>query len=417
MKNKKRYRILYVQKSQNGGSTLSLYELLRGLDRRIFNPVVLFHRPNSYDEMFKALGVKTIVMYNITPRNVSLKNSKRDIAKSLKSYSAYLSLIYRNMRQIYLFLKNDLAAIHVISKILKTEHIDIVRHNNSLPKNRSAVIAARMNKIPQVCHVRMFHDLSIVEKVIAKWIHSFIYISNAIKKCYLKQNIPLAKGRVIFNPVNGEITIDKDQVDMLRTEFGLTTHDRLIINVGRLDWWKGHDYFIKAMSKVFRHETRIKALIVGPIVSTPICLDYYNRLLQLIKDEQLTNKIVFTGFRSDIPQLLAASDIVVHSSSEPEPFGRVIVEGMLAGRPVVATAGGGVFDIIEDQVTGLLVPMKDANAMAEAISYLLNSPKNAYKIGSQAQLSAQRRFNVSKHVKDVQNVYQQIIECSQRQRG
>ena len=87
----------------------------------------------------------------------------------------------------------------------------------------------------------------------------------------------------------------------------------------------------------------------------------------------MSDRVILTGVRSDIPRIMAASDIVVHSASEPEPFGRVIVEAMAAGRPVVATAAGGVLDIIEDQVTGLLVPSKNVTLMAKAIQQFLQN--------------------------------------------
>jgi glycosyltransferase involved in cell wall biosynthesis len=401
-------RILYVQKSQDGGSTLSLYELLKGLNWRSFKPLVLFYAPNSYEKDFQLLGVETITLLNKISQ-ISARPSTRDIAKSLKSFSHLASNGYRNAKQIYLFLKNDLPIILKISRVIRNKSIDIIHHNNSLPRNRSAIIAGKINGIPQVCHVRMFHRLSILEKCLAKWVNFFIYISRAIKQSYVKQGIPPKKGIVIFNPVNDEANVTEDHIAQIRNQFELTEQDRLISNVGRLDWWKGHDYFIKAISIVIKSEPHIKALIVGPIVKTPIGEDYYNRLQKLVADMELSRHIIFTGFRSDIPHIMSASDIVVHSASQPEPFGRVVVEGMLAGRPVIATAGGGVLDIIEDKVTGLLVPMKDASAMAKAIEYLLKSPEDAQRIGLQAQLSAKNRFNVTKHVNKVQNLYEGII--------
>jgi glycosyltransferase involved in cell wall biosynthesis len=124
----------------------------------------------------------------------------------------------------------------------------------------------------------------------------------------------------------------------------------------------------------------------------------------------LANHLIFTGFRSDIPQIMAMSELVVHSASEPEPFGRVVVEAMLAGRPVVATAAGGVLDIIEERVTGLTVPPKDVAAMTGAIQYLLQHPEDAAAMGQRAQQEAGKRFSVEQHVHSVQSLYQQILD-------
>ena len=95
----------------------------------------------------------------------------------------------------------------------------------------------------------------------------------------------------------------------------------------------------------------------------------------------LTDVVEFTGFRSDVPLLIQQLAVLVHASTTGEPFGQVIVQGMAASRPVVATNGGGVPEIVVDGVTGYLVPMSDAQAMAEAISRLLSSPSQAAEMG------------------------------------
>ena len=106
---------------------------------------------------------------------------------------------------------------------------------------------------------------------------------------------------------------------------------------------------------------------------------------------------------------MAASDILVHSVSLPEPFGRVIVEGMLAKRPVVATAAGGVLDSIEDQVTGLLVPLQNPSKMAETILWVINHPEQAVCMGETAQQKAKERFSIKQHVFSIQQIYQKIL--------
>jgi glycosyltransferase involved in cell wall biosynthesis len=124
----------------------------------------------------------------------------------------------------------------------------------------------------------------------------------------------------------------------------------------------------------------------------------------------LSQHVIFTGFRSDVAQIMAMSDLIVHSASEPEPFGRVVVEAMLAGRPVVATAAGGVLDIVEDNVTGITVPPKDAVAMARAIDYLLQNPTTARTMGQRAQEEANKRFSIEQHVAAVHSLYEEILD-------
>jgi glycosyltransferase involved in cell wall biosynthesis len=403
-----RRRILYVEKPVSvGGSVIGLYELVRGLDTSRYEPVVAFYGPNPYRDRFRALGVPVITLSEQPPAATPAPGPQRDIAASLSRYGEWLGTGYRTAKQMVLLARHDWPLARRLARLIKEESIDLVHHNNSL--NREAIMAARLAGVPCICHVRWLHDLSFVDRYLARFADSFIYMSRAIEQCYRSQGVHADKGYVVYDPFDLEAFKQINHTDGLRAEFGLTDQDWLISNVGRLDWWKGHDDFLRAMAKVARSQPNGKALIVGAADSTPRNQAYYQRLQQLVTDLGLSDHVVFTGFRTDVPRIMAASDIVVHSSSEPEPFGRVIVEAMAAGRPVVATAAGGVLDIIEDQVTGLLVPPKNATLMAKAIQQLFQNRDQAEMIGQRAQQEAKQRFSVEQHVKAVQRIYQKIL--------
>lgn len=408
--NQKRYRILFIEKpTEMGGSVISLYELVRGLDTTLYEPVVLFYGPNPYRERFRVLGLKVMTLSEQPPLLTSSTGSNRDIAAALSRYGQWLATGYKAAKQLYLAARQDFPLARRLAYLIKDEAVDLVHHNNTLFTNRTTVMAARLAHVPQICHVRMLQNLSFVEKYLAGYIDRFIYISKAVETSYHKQGIPIHKGQVIYNPIDIETFEQVNHSAELRTELGLTQQDRLITNVGRLDWWKGHDYFLQAMAELIQAQPNTKALIVGAPVSNQLGQTYYQKLQQLVTELRLSDHVIFTGLRLDIPRVLAASDIVVHSASEPEPLGRVIIEGMAAGRPVIATAAGGVLDIIEDQVTGLLVPPKNAGLMAKAIQQLLENPEQAKIIGQQAQQEAKERFSIERHVAAVQHIYQEIL--------
>jgi hypothetical protein len=128
----------------------------------------------------------------------------------------------------------------------------------------------------------------------------------------------------------------------VRAELGLSSDDFVVGNVGRLVAWKGQDVFIHALAEIAHKVPNLKALIVGrPDRGKE---SYLDELKTLATACGLAQRVVFTGFRLDVPRLLAAMDVVVHSSSSPEPFGLVVIEGMAAGKPVVATRAGGPLD-------------------------------------------------------------------------
>ncbi len=123
----------------------------------------------------------------------------------------------------------------------------------------------------------------------------------------------------------------------------------------------------------------------------------------------LENTVEFLGFQDDIPGILARTDIVVHASTLGEPFGQVVIEGMAAGKPVIATDGGALPEIIESGKTGLLVPMSDAAEMADAIEWLLADPARAQAMGAAGQAHARSKFTSWHVARNIEAVYEAIL--------
>jgi glycosyltransferase involved in cell wall biosynthesis len=411
-----RHKILYIQGPALGGTVTGLLDLVGGIDLKKYEPIILFLGPSIYCDEFRNLGFKVITArkYHLHAKARHASSSKRDIAASLNRVSYLLADLYKNLKQFYLLICKDLFLANRLSCFIRDLNIDLVHHNNNLRSDRVSVLAAALTNVPQICHVRTLTSLFYTEKFISQFVNAFIYMSSVIQKAYLNHGIPNKKGTVIydgFNIVDNRI-FDKNKIALLRDEFGIKKNDNLVCNIGRIDWWKGQDYFIKAMATVSKFEPDTKVLIVGPTDSRPENQAFYLKLKNLVEKYKMSNNLIFTGFRADVQNIMAASDVVVHSSSEPEPFGRVIVEGMLVEKPVVATAAGGVLDIIQDQVTGLLVPLKDAESMAAAILQLLQNPGQAKRIGTRARERAKRRFSVKQHVTAVEAIYKKVLSHS-----
>jgi len=413
----RRHRVLYVAKTARGGSALSLYYLVRGLDRSRYEPVVLFYvqeRLYTGDRLAES-GIKTIALekQHREPSAPAGPVSRRDIGGWLEARFGKMA------RQVYIFLKAcyrfmcwEAPKIWPIVRAIQKSEIDLVHLNCGLRHGKPGIIAAWLTKTPCICHVRMFHTLSHFDKVFSRFVDSFIYISRAVAENYITQGISPVKGTVIHNAVDlAEFSLNCD-VALVRSEFGWTSHERLVGVVGRLDWWKGHEYFLEAMAEVAQQIPNLRGIIVGEPESTPLNWEYYQKLQSLTKSLGLEDKVVFTGLRNDVPRLMSALDVVVLSSAAPEPFGRVVIEGMAAGKPVVATAAGGVLDIIEDGLNGLLVPCKNSKAMAQAILWLLSNQEQARQIGLAARQCVAQRFTVEHHVAKVQSVYDSTMDVA-----
>jgi glycosyltransferase involved in cell wall biosynthesis len=160
---------------------------------------------------------------------------------------------------------------------------------------------------------------------------------------------------------------------------------------GRIATWKGQKILVEALSKL----PKVNGIIVGEALFTDEDQQYKRDVIALAEKLGLSKRLRFAGFQTDVLPYLEAVDVVVHCSISPEPFGRVIVEAQLAGKPVIATKGGGPSEIIEDRVTGILVPPNDSNELAKAIELLLENRDWAQKLAENGRREAIRRFGLN----------------------
>ena len=170
----------------------------------------------------------------------------------------------------------------------------------------------------------------------------------------------------------------------------LDTADQFVVgHFSRLSPWKGQHVLIDALQHC---PALVTAIFVGDALFGED--SYTQQLQQQIETLKLGDRVKFLGFCSDIPALMGACDLIAHTSTAAEPFGRVIVEGMLCDRPVVAAAAGGALEIIEHSQTGWLTPPGDARKLADIIMRAYRQPERAAAIAQQGKAMAQQRFNL-----------------------
>ena len=138
--------------------------------------------------------------------------------------------------------------------------------------------------------------------------------------------------------------------------------------------------------------------------------DYEQMLHALAAELGIAERVIFAGFRSDVPDMLKLLNVVAHASVQTEPFGRVIAEAMAMGRPVVAARAGGPTEIIDDGRTGFLVPTRDDEALANRIAALLRDPETATRIGETGRRSVIEKFSAEDHVRLVTELYTTMLD-------
>jgi glycosyltransferase involved in cell wall biosynthesis len=228
--------------------------------------------------------------------------------------------------------------------------------------------------------------------------------SRATAEAFVASGGRAEKVRLVYNGIDPAAfgSVVQTEVDALRRELGLDGVP--VVGVfSRLAPGKGQHVLLKAL----KHLQGVHALLVGDAVFGE------HAYAEALRDQSnalgIEDRVHFAGFRRDIPQLMRLSQVVTHPAVEPEPFGRVIVEGMLAGRPVVASRGGGATEIIEYKVNGYLVPPGNSEALGKTLASLLKDPIGRSTLAKAGHATAFERFSLHAML---EGINQQIEEVT-----
>jgi len=257
-------------------------------------------------------------------------------------------------------------------------------------------IAARENRIDALAS-RIPARLVITSSRAAAYAHVNAYAVNEAKVKVIYPGVPLEKFLCI-NPA---------RVEQIRAELNLSGARAVISAIGRLEPGKGQDDFIRAARIVSERLPGVKFMIIGSEIFG-MNKGYLSYLRRLIIDGRLERDVIFTGFRRDIPELLAATHLVVHAATAPESFGLSLCEAMAAGRPVITTDVGGPREIVVDGATGYIVPPRAPDRVAEAVVRLLADPIRLKEMGQAARRRVEEHFDIRRTVIEVEKVLEEV---------
>lgn len=183
--------------------------------------------------------------------------------------------------------------------------------------------------------------------------------------------------------------VDAADIGALRRRLHLPENRYLLGLFGRLAPWKGQHVALQALTRLPRqtHLVLVGAAMFGEEAYAASLRDEAVRL-------GIANRVHFAGFRDDVPAWMKAVDVILHTSTVPEPFGRVIIEGMAAGRPVIAAAAGGVTEIIRHGDNGWFVEPGNAAALADAVETLQSAPELAQRLSDRALIDVGQQFSL-----------------------
>ena len=313
--------------------------------------------------------------------------------------------------------EQDVKALFDLVKLLKSGNYDIVHTHNS-KGGILGRLAARIANIPVVhtVHGYAFHDAESkfrqllfreIEKKAAKWCDAMISISNPLIEWASREGVASASDFVRI-PSGIEIRRFTTRVNReeVRKELGIKEDEISIVEVAKLWEGKGHDTLLRAFSKLgdIAAHSRLFFIGDGPLESS---------LRQLASELGLNDRVVFLGHRDDVDRILAAFDVAA-LPSEFEGMGRVILEAMARGLPVVATRVGGITDLVEEGVSGMLVNPRDVDGLANSLRRLIANEglRDRLGIGGRTKVVEDKSgFDARVMAKRIQEVYDRVLQA------
>ncbi len=191
-----------------------------------------------------------------------------------------------------------------------------------------------------------------------------------------------------------------------RRSLGIADNRFVIALVGRVSDWKGQDVLVRALAQPALVANGAIALLAGD--AYPSSEAHERRLVALVGSLGVTSRVVRLGFCADVANVLGAADVLAVPSTRPEPLGLVAMEGAAAGLPVVASAHGGVTEIVRHGVTGMLVAPGHVGALATALRLLADDPALARRMGEAGRRDVAERFPLDRMLTRLQATYDRL---------
>jgi glycosyltransferase involved in cell wall biosynthesis len=403
MVKKRKKRILFVEQNQDGtigGSHYCLFNLIDALDRNKYEPLVMFYEFNKNLEHY--YNKYNAVIY------------RKPLGKNFNPPFSSLNVPFLVFRKCYNFFSCSIIPFVKFSIFIIKNRVDVIHLNNSANVGWEWLISGKLLKRKCITHQRGNPKISRLVRIGAALFDSIICMSQSTEK-YMNENGVLRRTITIYDgmdPQEFQKRI-KRPANLVRKEYIPDDSSFLIGMVGNFQEWKGQFTVVQAVSLLVKKYPTLVCLLIGD-VSRKYRKDseYFARIRQEVRERSLENNVVITGYRSDIPELMNALDILIHASTIPEPFGMVVLEGMCLKKPVIATNIGGPTEIIENGVSGILVPPGDPTALAEKIEYLLEDPELREKIGGNAFKRVEEKFSLEEFSSQINKFYKDFLHLA-----
>jgi glycosyltransferase involved in cell wall biosynthesis len=297
-------------------------------------------------------------------------------------------------------------AISKLVRLIVLRSIDLV-HAHRAHAHSLGLIAAALTRRPFVISRRVAHrpndNVGSRIKYTSRAVTRIVAVSRAVKDVLVDYGVDPARVDVVYDgtdPSRYRAGLDRARV---RRELGVPDEVPLVGKVANFYvGWKGHDTFLEAAKAVLRALPDTRFVLVGKSTDSETMRSW-------VAAAGLSERVILAGYRTDIPDVLAAIDVLANCPRAREGLSVAILEALAAGRPVVATRVGGIPEIVRDGETGLLVPPEDPAALAQAVVRMLSDPALASRLGSNGARLVREHFTLDSMVEGNERVYREIL--------
>jgi len=326
-------------------------------------------------DSFKTLGIETVTYQLPEP---SLRHGARFYKES--------KIVARQLKQV------DADIVHF-------QDVKAAYHNS---------LAAMIARTRIVCHIRSANPHLDMRQKLCLWpVQRFIFVSKESRQSF---DLPLAahKTCVVYDAIEVPATDTSESSVAVRREFGIPDRCVLAGMVARVAPVKDYFTLADAAVQVLARHPNTRFLIVGDNSLEELNRNHYAKVAERLNELGIADRFIFTGHRDDVPRLIAAMDLFVLSTHR-EGFPLSILEAMAMGKPVVATAVGGIPEIVTQEVTGYLHQHENSKELADAVLRLIDNPEEARRMGATAREHVLQSYSRQKFADEIAKAYLDVM--------
>lgn len=372
--------LLVHSSSGRYGADRQLQLIATGLDRDRYRPVVVLPTEGPLADDLREAGVEVLV------RPLAVLRREHATARGA---AAVASRVTRDAVEL--------------GRLIRARRLALVHSNTSVVLGGAA--AATVARIPHVWHVREIYD-----RFGALWppYRSLLERASAlpcVSRATASQFGASRPVRVIPDGlVNDPVRAPRAAA---RAVLGLDAEVPVIAVLGRVSDWKGQDVLVRALAEEPLRERGAIALLAGE--AWPGAEHRAAAVRELARVLGISDRVRMLGFRDDVETVLGAADVIAVPSASPDPLPGAAIEAAAAGCAVLASAHGGLPEIIRDRETGRLVAPRDPRALADAAAELLDDPRERDRLGAAAAVDVRERYSAPRLLDSVQALYDEVL--------